>query len=145
MSSILNDTKKILGLTEDYVYFDQDIILHINTVFSILSELGIGPRDGFRISDSSTDWNEYLEDNKMLEMVKTYIGLKVGMIFDPPVSSIVADAKNKMIAELEWRMNVSVDPKKNNPINGDLDNADPNEEWEDQEDLSSSDIDDLFS
>ena len=110
-SSILTSIKKLLGIAEEDTSFDQDIIMHINTVFAILSQLGVGPANGFSIEDDSAIWEDYLGNATNLELVKSYIYLKVRSMFDPPTSSILADAMNKNISELEWRINTTVDPK----------------------------------
>lgn len=133
--SILTSVKKHLGLTEDYEYFDPDIILDINSVFSILHELGVGPSDGFKIEDKTQTWGEFITD-KRLEAVKSYMVIKVQLMFDPPLSSAVMEAKNRMASELEWRMNVEAE-QLDMPV-------DPDTPVEDQEDLSPEDIDDLF-
>ncbi len=110
MDSILTSIKKLLGIAEDYKHFDNDIIIHINSVFMILNQLGVGPANGFSISDEFATWADYLpEDNKNFEAVKTYIHLKVKLIFDPPLSSTVAEAMKQMISELEWRLNVEAE------------------------------------
>lgn len=110
MESILQSIKKLIGITEDYTAFDLDIIIHINSVFMILNQMGVGPIEGFSISDDSAVWSDYLpEDNKNLEAVKTYIYLKVKMVFDPPLSSAVMEATKQMICELEWRLNVEAE------------------------------------
>lgn len=110
MDSILTSIKKLLGITEEYEHFDADIVMHINSAFSVLTQLGVGPEDGFRIEDSSNDWSELLCDDYCLEFVKTYVYLKVKLGFDPPLSSAAIEAINRQISELEWRINVSVDP-----------------------------------
>ena len=111
MESILTSIKKILGITGEYEYFDNDLIIHINSVFSILHQLGIGPDTGFTIEDDTTVWDDYISDNDIvLSIVKTYIALKVRLLFDPPQGSAHIEAINKQIAELEWRLNVQVDP-----------------------------------
>ena len=110
-SSILTSIKKLLGIAEEDTSFDQDIIMHINTVFAILSQLGVGPANGFSIEDEGAIWSDYLGNAANLELVKSYIYMKVRSIFDPPTSSILADAMNKNISELEWRINITVDPK----------------------------------
>lgn len=107
--SILTSIKKMLGITEEYTYFDQDIIIHINTVLMILHQLGVGPEKGFSITDSYETWSDFLVDNKNIEAVKTYVYLKVRLLFDPPLSSAVTESINKSINELEWRLNVAVD------------------------------------
>lgn len=111
MDSILTSIKKLLGIAEEYEHFDPDIIMHINSAFSILTQLGVGPAEGFRIEDESTEWSEFLKDDLRLELVKTYIHLKVKLVFDPPSSSAVIESINRQITELEWRINVFVDPK----------------------------------
>lgn len=110
-SSILTSIKKLLGLSEEDTSFDQDIIMHINTVLNILAQLGVGPANGFSIEDDGTIWSDYLGETTNLELIKSYIYMKVRLMFDPPTSSILADAMNKNISELEWRINVTVDPK----------------------------------
>lgn len=112
MDSILTSIKKLLGIAEDYEHFDQDIIMCINSAFSTLTQLGVGPAEGFRIEDESAEWSEFLKDDFRLEFVKTYIHLKVKMAFDPPLSSAVIESINRQISELEWRINVAVDPAK---------------------------------
>lgn len=107
--SILTSIKKLLGISEDYTQFDTDIIIHINSVFSILHQLGVGPDDGFEIADETTIWEDYTEDLALISSVKTYIYLKVRSYFDPPTSGTAVDAINQQIKELEWRLNVAVD------------------------------------
>lgn len=109
MDSILTSTKKLLGITEDCKDFDLDIIMHINTVFMILTQMGVGPEEGFRIEDKTSTWDEFTDDKLTMESVKTYMYLKVRSIFDPPASSTVVEAMNRMISELEFRLHVSED------------------------------------
>lgn len=109
MESILTSIKKILGIDEDYEQFDPDIIMHINSTFSILKQLGVGPAEGFYITDESAIWEDFLEDRFDIEMVKTYMGQRVKLMFDPPVSSAHLESLNRQIAEFEWRLNVAVD------------------------------------
>ena len=104
MDSILNDIKKLLGITDDYHAFDTDIIIHINTAFSILNDMGIGPEEPFSIINSENQWSEFISDDKTLLKVKTYIYHKVKLLFDPPSSSSVSESYNNQIKELEWRM-----------------------------------------
>ncbi len=110
MESILNSVKKLLGIAEEYTQFDTDLVIDINSVFSILTQLGVGPQDGFSISDESTVWGDFLQDKTLLEFVKTYMYLKVKLLFDPPLSSAVMNSITQLISELEWRINVAVDP-----------------------------------
>ena len=113
-NSILNDIKKLLGIDAEYDAFDQDLIMHINSVFLILNQLGVGPDTCYSITGSNEKWANFFGDTKVLEMVKTYIYMKVKLMFDPPLSAPVTEVYNKTISELEWRLNVAVDPKSEN-------------------------------
>lgn len=104
--SILNSTKKALGIDAAYTAFDVDILMHINTTFATLNQLGIGPDDGFAITDASTTWDTYLEGDLKKNMAKTYMYMKVRMLFDPPTTSYLIAAWEKQILEYEWRLNV---------------------------------------
>lgn len=111
MNSILTSIKKLLGITEDYDQFDVDIITHINAVFLTLFELGIGPPNGFSIYDATAEWTDYISDNDiLLGAVKSYMYLKVKLLFDPSLTSSVTELMKEQAKELEWRMNVLVDP-----------------------------------
>ena len=101
---ILEDTKKVLGIATDYDVFDDDILMHINSVFSTLNQIGIGPEPGFDVADD-TIWSAYTEDSK-LSAVKTYVYLRVRLLFDPPATSFHIAAIQEQIKELEWRLNV---------------------------------------
>ena len=109
MESILTSIKKLLGITEEYDQFDPDIIMHINSVFMILTQLGVGPAEGFSIEDDTAVWTDFIQNAKKLESVKTYIYLKVKLAFDPPLSSAVIESMNRLINELEWRLNVAAE------------------------------------
>jgi len=104
--SILTSTKKIVGIGESDTSFDPDIILHINSVISVLTQVGIGPADGFMIEDSTATWEDLIGSDPRLSMVKSYLYLRVRLIFDPPGTSFALDAMNKTVAEIEWRLNV---------------------------------------
>lgn len=106
MDSILTSIKQHLGITEDYEHFDADIINHINSVFTILMQIGVGPENGFKITDKSQVWSDFMPDDERLEFVKTYIEKRVKLMFDPPQSSAVIDVINRQIEELEWRLYV---------------------------------------
>ena len=108
-TSILTSIKKMLGIAEDYTEFDEDIITHINSVFLNLTQLGVGPEEGFMIEDDTATWEDFIDDSIRLQAVKTYMYLKVKLLFDPPLSSSVTESFTRMIAELEWRLNVAVD------------------------------------
>ena len=109
MDSILITIKKLLGISEDYKQFDTDLIIHINSVFMVLNQLGVGPADCFVIFDDSETWDDFITDGRKLELVKTYMYLKVKLMFDPPLSSAVIESTNRMIDEYEWRLNVAAD------------------------------------
>ena len=109
LESILTSVKKLLGIAEEYEQFDTDIIMHINSVFMILRQLGVGPSEGFSINDKNSKWTDFLDDDITLESVKSYVYLKVRLLFDPPTSGVVMEATNRMINELEWRINACID------------------------------------
>lgn len=110
MDSILDSVKKALGIHAEYTNFDEDIIMHINTAFVVLNQLNLGPQNGFMIMDNTATWDEYITSLNMT-MVKSYIYLKVRLMFDPPTSSALIESINGMISELEWRLYVEGDPK----------------------------------
>lgn len=109
MDSILLSVKKMIGIPKDYDVFDPDIIIHINTVFDSLNQMGVGPEEGFSISDSSTEWSEFLTFGKNSEMVKTYMYLKVRMLFDPPSNGTLSNVLSEQIKEYEWRLLIFAD------------------------------------
>lgn len=111
MDSILTSIKKLLGVADEYTHFDPDIVMHINSVLMILTQLGVGPAEGFIIEDETSVWNDFIPDANpvKLEAVKSYIYLKVRLLFDPPLSSAVLESINRQISELEWRLNVAAE------------------------------------
>lgn len=109
MSSILNDIKKMLGIDEAYEAFDVDIIIHINTAFTILNQIGVGPKEGFSIKSKEETWDQYIQDTANIDSVKTYVYLRVKSIFDAPSNSFLQDAMKRTMDELEWRLNIQVD------------------------------------
>ncbi len=110
MDSILTSMKKLLGIAEEYTVFDTDIIMHINSVFTILNQLGVGPSDGFSISDSTAVWTDFIDETPQLELVKSYMHLRVKLLFDSStMSGTVADAINRQISEFEWRLQVGAE------------------------------------
>lgn len=108
--SILTSIKKLLGITEEYTPFDQDLIIHINSALNALTQIGVGPVTGFFITDSSSEWVDFIGDNPMLEQVKMYVYLKVKQVFDNDMSGSFSSAVDERIKELEWRISVQVDP-----------------------------------
>lgn len=109
MESILTSIKKLLGMTEEYTHFDHDITMHINSVFKILKRLGVGPAEGFRIEGASTTWDEFIPDGQNLEDVKSYMYMKVKLLFDPPDGSAHMTAMKEAIAEFEFQLNLEAD------------------------------------
>lgn len=104
--SILTGTKKILGVAEDYTAFDYDIVTQINSSLAIVSQLGIGPSQGMAIFDNTTTWEELTLGDPFLNLVKTYVYLRVRLLFDPPATSFVIKAQEEQLREIEWRLNV---------------------------------------
>ena len=108
--SILTSIKKLLGLDKAITVFDTDIAFHINTVFANLAQMGVGPRDtegkniGFKIASADDKWSDFTDDDKLIENVKTYVYIKVKLVFDPPQTSALLDAYNAQAKELEWRL-----------------------------------------
>ena len=111
MDSILTSIKKLLGIAEEYEHFDADLIMHINSVFMTLNQLGVGPKEGFMISNEDAIWSDFIQDKKDIEAVKSYMYLEVKLLFDPPLSSAALDSTRRMIEEYKWRLNVAVDPE----------------------------------
>ena len=107
--SILVSIKKLLGISEDYDYFDQDIIMHINAAFMVLTQLGIGPSEGFLITDDTDTWSDFIDDSTDLGSIQSYVYMKVKLMFDPPQNSFTVDSMTKLVNELEWRLNVAAD------------------------------------
>ena len=111
MDSILTSIKKMLGIVEEYNHFDPEIIMHINSVLFILTQLGIGPAEGFSIKDETAVWEDFIPLGVDIEAVKSYVYLKVRLLFDPSTNSSVMESTNRLISEFEWRLNVAVDPR----------------------------------
>lgn len=104
--SIINSIKKVSGLTEDDDSFDLDVLMHVNSIFSDLTQLGLGPDDGFEVEDAATTWDAFTDDSKQQNSVKTYIYLRLRLIFDPPTTSYAIESMDKQIQKAEWRLNV---------------------------------------
>lgn len=109
MTSILTSIKKMLGISEEDTNFDQDIIININSVLMCINQLGIGPESGFTISDSTSTWQDLIGERIDLEAIKTYVYLKVRLLFDPPQSAFVLESIERQIAQIEWRLNVQAE------------------------------------
>lgn len=111
IDSVLDSIKKLLGIPKEYDAFDTDLIIHINSVFAILTQIGVGSPKGFSIKGSSDKWIDFIpEDNHLFESVRTYVYLKVKLLFDPAsLSSAAIASTERLISELECRLNVSAE------------------------------------
>ena len=109
MESILTSIKKQLGIVDEYDHFDPEIIMSINSALFTLNQIGVGPSEGFSIKDKNATWSDFTDISK-IEAVKTYVCMKVRLVFDPPASSAHLESMKNQINELEWRLNVAVDP-----------------------------------
>lgn len=111
MDSILTSVKESLGSAAEYDHFDPQIIMHINSVFSDLREIGVGPKEGFVIEDDTSVWTDFISDSNKLwfENVKSYMYLRVQLLFDPPTQSAVLASKERQVEKLEWRLNFAAE------------------------------------
>lgn len=109
MESILISIKKLLGIAEECCDFDTDIIIHINSAFMILTQLGVGPTNGFNIRDNQALWSDFISDDTRLDAIRSYVYLKVRTMFDPPQSSSLLDAIKQNLSELEWRLTIAAE------------------------------------
>ena len=112
MESILLSIKKLLGIDENYTQFDTDIIIHINTVLMALTQIGVGPEEGFAIMDEYAVWEEFIGNKNYLNPVKTYVYMRVKLLFDPPLSSAAVESLKNIADEFEWRLQVAVENNK---------------------------------
>lgn len=115
--SILTSVKKLLGLSEEYDAFDLDIITHINSVFTILTQIGVGPDNGFMIEDKNAVWTDFIHDTGLYQLVKSYMVLKVRLLFDPPMSSAVLECYRTQANEYEWRLKTMTETQEVNNQN----------------------------
>lgn len=112
IDSILTSIKTILGIEAEDTAFDQELIAHINSVLISLTQLGIGPSDGFLITSDAETWQDFIGDNKMKRgLVETFVGLKVRLIFDPPMNATAVEAIKETVKELEFRLYIIENPK----------------------------------
>lgn len=110
MDSILTSIKKLLGIDEEYTHFDVDLIMQINSILAVLTQLGVGASTGYSITDDSGTWADFLGEGYNFDAVRSYVYLRVRLLFDPPTTSALIESMNKMIAEFEWRLHVNSDP-----------------------------------
>lgn len=111
-NSILTSIKKMLGPEEDDVHFDSDIIMCINTALSILTQAGVGPAEGFRITDKTATWKDFIGEVKYLEFVKSFVHIRAKLLFDPPTNSTLVKAFETEANELLWRINAAIETNK---------------------------------
>lgn len=109
MESILTSIKKLLGIAEEYTHFDEDLIIHINSVFAALTQIGVGPSVGFSITDKYATWTDFISEDTCLIPVKSYVHLKVRLLFDPPSSSAVMSSIERQASEFEWRLRLAAE------------------------------------
>lgn len=109
MDSILISIKKLLGITADCTDFDADIIMHINSVLMVLKQIGVGPEEGYSITGDTETWADFFGELPNLPAIKSYVYLKVRLLFDPPQSSALLESTKQLVAELEWRLNADAD------------------------------------
>lgn len=108
--SILTSIKKMLGATEDYTPFDDQLLIHINSVLSTVCQLGAGPDVPVKLVTGTETWDEVIGDNPYIEFIKSYVYIRTKLVFDPPQNSTILNALKEEMREIEWRLNVSVDP-----------------------------------
>lgn len=104
MDSIVDSVKKTIGITVEDESFDVDLIVHINSIFMVLNQLGIGPREGFAITNKDQKWSDYLADSPNVKAVESYMILRVKALFDPASTSYTQQAFEKICLEMEWRL-----------------------------------------
>lgn len=109
MNSILTSVKKMLGIEPEYNHFDPDIIMHINSVFVVLNQLGVGPENLYSITGPEENWSDFFGDTQVIDLVKSYMYLKVRLIFDPPTTGVLHEAMERQVKEFEWRLNVQAE------------------------------------
>ena len=114
MDSILLSVKKLLGISGEDKSFDEDIIMTINTVLAILTQLGVGPENGYFVASEADAWSDFIPDGFNFEALKTYVYLRAKLIFDPPLSSFAVEAINNTLRELEWRIMEAIEVYKIN-------------------------------
>ena len=113
---ILTSIKKMLGIDDNYIPFDVDVLIHINSAFMTLCQMGIGPKEGFNVTGYEEIWGDFLTNKVMLGGVKTWVYLQVKMLFDPPANSFVMDAYKTQAEQILWRLNVQAESVEEMPF-----------------------------
>lgn len=107
--SILTSIKLMLGMTADYTPYDQQVLMCINTAMNALTQVGIGPVEGFTIRDASTTWEEWIGTDPRMEAAKSALFIRTKMLFDPPANGVMDEAYKEQLAEIEWRLKSTID------------------------------------
>ena len=108
--SILKTIKQLIGCPDDFEQFDLDLIVHINSAFATLTQLGVGPKEGYRITGADNEWSEFEDDAQKLSLIKDYVYIKTRLLFDPPTSGSLMDSLKEQLKEMEWRLYMLYDP-----------------------------------
>ena len=108
--SILKTIKQLIGCPDDFEQFDLDLIVHINSAFATLTQLGVGPKEGYRITGADNEWSEFEYDVQKLSLIKDYVYIKTRLLFDPPTSGSLMDSLKEQLKEMEWRLYMLYDP-----------------------------------
>ena len=108
--SILKTIKQLIGCPDDFEQFDLDLIVHINSAFATLTQLGVGPKEGYRITGADNEWSEFEDDVQKLSLIKDYVYIKTRLLFDPPTSGSLMDSLKEQLKEMEWRLYMLYDP-----------------------------------
>lgn len=121
--SILKTIKQLVGCPDDFEQFDLDLTIHINSSFATLTHLGIGPKEGYRITGVDNVWSEFEDDPQKLSLIKDYVYIKTRLLFDPPTNGSLMDSLTEQLKEMEWRLYIlyypiSEDDKKGKSDNG---------------------------
>mgnify|MGYP001002636204 FL=1 len=120
--SILKTIKQLIGCPDDFEQFDLDLTIHINSAFATLTHLGVGPKEGYRITGVNNVWSEFEEDTQKLSLIKDYVYIKTRLLFDPPTSSSLMDSLKEQLKEMEWRLYMLYYPVSEDDEKGKSDN-----------------------
>ena len=108
--SILKTIKQLIGCPDDFEQFDLDLIVHINSAFATLTQLGVGPKEGYRITGADNAWSEFEDNVQKLSLIKDYVYIKTRLLFDPPTSGSLMDSLKEQHKEMECRLYILYDP-----------------------------------
>ena len=120
--SILKTIKQLIGCPDDFEQFDSDLIVHINSAFATLTQLGVGPKEGYRITGVDNVWNEFEDDPQKLSLIKDYVYIKTRLLFDPPTTGSLMDSLKEELKEMKWRLYILYYPISEDDKKGENDN-----------------------